>query len=117
MLKGISRELRQEIRRVLGEEINRSPESNPLGRGLLQEPLTKQAIEYLIDVGAFEPHRLPQALSVEVIRVTAIGREYWDRINTPAPIYWFRQNKDKLIWSALTAVISIAVAAILDFVM
>ena len=43
-------------------------------------------MHYLRDIRAFEE------LSSGRFRLTAYGREYWDKENTWAPWYWFTHN-------------------------
>ena len=84
MVKGVSRELEREIRRVLEESASENPSRfRTIRQGI--DRLEYEAIHYLADVGAFE-----QAGSGS-FRLTASGREYWDQLNAPR-CYWFRRN-------------------------
>ena len=84
MVKGVSKELKQEVRLVLSELVNGEPydivtfdTSTPL--------LRRAAITYLEDKSALE-----KRVSAGY-RITAHGREYWDQLQAPRR-YWFRQN-------------------------
>ena len=84
MVKGVSKELRGEIRRVLEESVN---ENSGRFRSIRQgiDRLEYEAVHYLADLGAFEQ------TSSGSFRLTAYGREYWDQLNAPR-WYWFRRN-------------------------
>ena len=84
MVKGVSKELENEINRVLEDSVNAGPGSfitTPLGL----DRLTYDAVRYLADVGAFEQ------TGTGSFRLTAYGREYWDQLTAPR-WYWFRRN-------------------------
>ena len=104
MVRGVSKELENEIHRVLEESVNARPGNfipNPQGI----DRLRYDAILYLEDVGAFEQTRSGS------FRLTAHGREYWDRLNTWTPWYWFKQNWFPAIVAAGTILFSAAAAA------
>ncbi len=84
MPKAISRELQQEIRKVLEEQIN-GESGTVVVLHMGDNPITFDAVNYLGDIGVLERRE-------HHWRLTAYGREYWERINTPAPWYWFKQN-------------------------
>ena len=85
MAKAMSEELRGEIRRILKEQIDGEPGCRVFLDFSSQE-ITHDAVGYFKDKGVLEVER------AGAYRLTAYGREYWDRINTPMPIYWFKQN-------------------------
>ena len=85
MTRGVSRELRREIHSVLGTLVGASPATFIVTR-MDTPPLERDATNYLNDIGAFE------RTSAGNYRLTAFGREYWDRINRPKPINWLSQN-------------------------
>ena len=76
MVKGVSKELEREIRRVLEESVNEKPgRFRSIRQGIDQ--LEYEAIHYLADVGAFEQ------TGSGSFRLTAYGRDYWDQLNAP----------------------------------
>ena len=84
MTRGVSKELEKEIHRNLKESVNATPGSfiiTPMGT----DRLTIDAVRYLADIGAFEQ------TGTGIFRITAYGREYWEKLNSPR-WYWFRQN-------------------------
>ena len=84
MVSGVSKELENEIRKVLEESVNASPGSfiiTTMGTELLEY----DAVRYLEDIGAFEQ------TGSGSYRLTAYGREYWNRLTAPRR-YWYRQN-------------------------
>ena len=84
MVKGVSRELRGEIRKVLQEPVNENPgRIRSIRQGV--DRLKYEAVNYLADVGAFEQR------GSGMFRLTAQGREHWDQMNAPR-WYWFRRN-------------------------
>ena len=120
MSRGVSKELNVEIRRVLEEAVESKPGSKAIVRQLYEvigndslgnDPLRNLAIEYLIDRKVFEPRPITPGLQGETIRVTAYGREYWEKISTPTPVYWFKQN-----WLPAIVALATIVAALANFV-
>ena len=100
MTKGVSKELRQEIHSVLEELINDGPGAFvSLSAGT--KSITFDAVNFLADSGVL-------VRGNSEYRLTAIGREYWDRINTPTPVYWFCQNWFPAIVAAATIAASIS---------
>ena len=98
MSKGISEDLTIEIRRVLEERVNGGPDISvdpAFGR------LTPDAIDYLEDIGALYNQG-------STYRITAFGRQYWERISTPVPIYWFKNNWFAAIVAAATVAASVS---------
>ena len=84
MPRGVSKELESEIRNLLTELVNGEPGAfiaPSMGTG----PLKIDAMHYLKDIGAFEREGSGS------YRVTAFGREYWEKLNAPR-WYWFRRN-------------------------
>ena len=84
MSRGLSKQLEDMVRSKLGELVNGKPGSmvfTPVNT----DPLERDAINYLEDIGAFEH------LGTGSFRVTAQGRGYWEKLNAPR-WYWFRQN-------------------------
>ena len=83
MVKGVSRELEREIRNTLELFI----EGNPGYRFHISgnEPgLTKDVLAYLADIDVLEG-------GMSEYRLTAEGRDYWEKLNAPR-WYWFRRN-------------------------
>ena len=107
MSAAMSKELKGKIRNVLEDLVNGKP-----GAVLLitmgSDPITRDAANYLDDIGVLQ--RLEHSW-----RLTAYGREYWDRINTPTPLYWFKQNWFPAIVAAATILASIG-GAVANFV-
>ena len=78
MARGISKELEKEIRKVLEELVNSEP--GGFNAPTFATPaLELDAVHYLADIGAFRKE------GAGSYRLTAQGREYWEKINTPAP--------------------------------
>ena len=82
--KTMPKELNQEIRNTLETLIKGKPGTRILltaGRSAEE----RDAIVYLTDIRALvnEGHS---------VRVSAYGREYLERLNTPAALYWFNRN-------------------------
>ena len=82
MDRGTSKELEDMVRSKLGDLVNGQPGSIVFTHPNI-DPLKRDAIRYLEDIGAFE-HR-------GSFRVTAQGRDYWQKWTAPR-WYWFRQN-------------------------
>ena len=85
MAKGVPKELRVAYRKLLGDSVNAKPGALIAATGGT-DPLERDAMHYLRDIRAFEE------LSSGRFRLTAYGREYWDKITTFPPWYWFKQN-------------------------
>ncbi len=84
MVRGLSKKLENEVRNLLTQLVNAEPGSfitSPYRNDLL----VLEALRYLEDIGAFEH------VGTGSFRVTAQGRELWERLNAPR-WYWFRQN-------------------------
>ena len=86
MAKGVSKELRTEIRKLLGDLIN-APEPDSFitsteGSGSLEV----EAMRYLRNKGAFE------SAGSSGFRITSYGREYWEELTTFPPWYWFKKD-------------------------
>lgn len=101
MGKGVSKELRQEIRRVLEEQINGGP-GTYVTLSFGTDSIKVDAVNFLADLGVLGGEG--------TYRLTAFGREYWDRINTPAPVYWFCQNWFPALVAAATIAASVTSA-------
>ena len=84
MGRGTSKELEDMVRSKLGDLVNGKPGSMVFTH-LNIDPLERDAITYLEDIGAFEN------LGTGSFRVTAHGRDYWQKWNAPR-WYWFRKN-------------------------
>ena len=84
MARGISKELEDMIRSKLSDLVNGEPGSM-FHTHLNIDLLEREAVEYLEDVGAY------QRVGTGSFRVTAQGREYWEKLNAPR-WYWFRRN-------------------------
>ena len=99
MVKGVSKELDEKVREVLEESVNENPgRYGTIRQGI--DRLEYEAIHYLADLGAFE-----QTGSGN-FRLTAYGREYWDKLNAPR-WHWFRRN-----WFAASVAGATIVAAL-----
>ena len=64
------------------------------------EYLAVQAVSHLNDIGVLDPNS-------RRLRITAIGWEYWEKINTPKLVYWFRKNAFPTIVAAATILASV----------
>ena len=84
MAKGISNELENMIRSELSDLVHGGLGSMAITH-LNTDPLERDAIEYLVDIGAFEN------VGTGSFRLTAYGRDYWEKLNAPR-WYWFRRN-------------------------
>ena len=100
MVKGVSKELRAEVRNVLWELVN-GEHGFRINTFVPTSLLREMAIGHLHDIGAL------RELEPSLFQVTAYGREYWDRINTPTPIYGFNRNWFPVIVAAATITASI----------
>ena len=103
MLKGVSKELKSEIYKILEKSVNAK-----LG-SVIMVPLDRDrseyaAAHYLADIGAFEQ------TGTGSFRLTAQGREYWDQLNMPIRC-WFRRNWFPASVAAGTILFSAAAAA------
>lgn len=72
------------VRSKLSDLVNGEPGSMEFTH-LNIDPLEREAIKYLEDIGAFEN------LGTGSFRVTARGRAYWEQLEAPRR-YWYRQN-------------------------
>ena len=95
MSKAMSNELRKEVRSSLGALVNAEP-GTFIFINLATPDIDRDAINYLNDIGAL------QDIGTGTYRLTACGREYWDRLNTPTPVYWCKQNWFPAIVAAAT---------------
>ncbi len=84
MDKGVSKELENMIRSELSDLVNGGPGSIVFTH-LNIDPLERDAIQYLVDIGAFEN------VGTGSFRLTAQGRAYWEQLQAPR-WYWFRRN-------------------------
>ena len=101
---GVSKELQREIRSVLGDLVNGKPGGRIMVH-LNMNPLTRDAINYLDDIGAFEK------MGTSAYRVTAFGREYYEKLTAPRR-YWFKQNWFPAIVAGIAIVTSVAGIAV-----
>ena len=85
MKKGVSKELRDEIQYVLSALLNAEPATS-VAIVLKTPNLERDAINYLRDIRALED------TGTGSYRLTAYGREYWERITTCRLWYWFKRN-------------------------
>ena len=108
MGKGVSKELRAEYRKLLGDLIYAEPDSF-ITTTFGTDSLEYEAMRYLRDIGAFEN------AGSGSFRLTAYGREYWDQITTFPPWYWFKQNWFPAIVAFMTILASVT-GAIANFV-
>ena len=84
MARGTPKELESEIRNLLTKLANAEPGAfiaPNMGTGSLE----LDAMHYLEDIGAFAREGSGS------YRVTAQGRDHWERLNAPR-WYWFRRN-------------------------
>ena len=110
MAKGKSKKLNEAIRAVLEEEIIREPDA-PAKTRHSNDPLTNRANAYLIDLGVFEEIVFQgDELILSTIRITAYGREYYEKETTFAPWYWFKRNA--FATTVATATIATSVSGI-----
>ena len=100
MPKSITKELTNEIRRVLEEQINGGPGTYVILK-FGTDSIKIDAVNFLADLGVLHKE------GSSSYRLTATGREYWDKINTPRPIYWFKQNRLPALVAAATIAASI----------
>ena len=109
MAKAMPNQLKQEIRKVLRQLVAPQSGTEPLTRQF-NEQLTNEAIEYLIDLGAltvFSPDS-------DYVRVTAYGREYYEKLTAPL-WYGVKRNITTIISvSALCVSIAAIVVSALD---
>ena len=103
MSRGVSKELENEIRKNLGQLINAEPGSF-ISVSLSSDLLEMDAMQYLADIGAF------QQTGAGSFRLTAQGRDYWEKLNAPR-WYWFRRNWFPASVAAGTILFSAAAAA------
>ena len=98
MSKGMPSNLEAAIRDVLGQavSIEGASYSSSFKKSNLDSQ-KQQAVDYLVDLGVL---RLSGAeysdarmayVTLDMIRVTASGRDYWEQLNAPR-WYWFRHN-------------------------
>ncbi len=77
MSRRLPKELEKEICSKLNDLVNGKP-GFMIGTHLNMEPLEREAINYLHDIGAFEGLG-----SGGTYRVTAYGRKYWEKLTAP----------------------------------
>ena len=89
MYRGLPKELKKEIYEVLKELAKREPGADlPSRSSFIEERRTQtnsrylavQAVYHLNDIGVLDPN-------INVLRVTAVGWEYWEGLNTPRFVY------------------------------
>ena len=107
MSRGLSRELENEIRRQLEQLVNAEP-GGFITRGLRSDPLQLEAMRYLEDIGAFEK------VGSGSYRVTAQGRDHWEKLTAPR-WHWFRRNWFPALVAGATILFS-SVAAVANIV-
>ena len=84
MVKGVSKELENEVRSVLAVMVNMEPGVRMITHART-DALRRDAIGHLADKMALENSGSGS------YRLTAFGREYWDQLNAPR-WYWLRRN-------------------------
>lgn len=85
MSKAMPKEPKREIRDVLDEYLSKGPGYRyRLNNDTPQ--MRKDAFIFLSDIGALE------TLERDLFRLSAYGREYYEKLTTWAPWYWFKQN-------------------------
>ena len=101
MSKAMPKELKREIRRIIETYFQEEPGYRfPLyGES---PPLTRDAVLYLEEIGVLIRENGPGYR-----RLTAIGREYYEKLTTWAPWYWFNRNWFPAIVAAATITASI----------
>ena len=108
MLSGVPKELKSEIYGTLEELVHGGP-----GRRIFVysnlDPLKKDAIYYLIGMGAFEE------ISDGLYQLNANGWRYWEEISTPMPILWLKQNWFPATVAAATIAASVT-GAVANFI-
>ena len=103
MAKGVSKELKAEIRKHLRDLVNAEPGSFiSTTEGV--NSLEYEAMRYLRYIGAFEDVGSGGSGS---FRLTAYGREYYEQQTTFAPWYWFKRNWFPAIVAAATFAASV----------
>ena len=107
MSRGITGELEREIRSQLSKMVHGEP-GTMIFISLGTPSLEREATNYLHDIGAFEN------LGHGNYRVTAYGREYWEKLTAPR-WYWFRRNWFAASVAAATILVSV-VAAVANIV-
>ena len=85
MAKGVSKELKKEIRSVLDEALNLPP-NRPILLLNNTPDIKSDAINFLADLDV-----LRDETQGGNYRLTARGRDYWDELIAPR-WYWFRRN-------------------------
>ena len=109
MAKGVPKELKKEIYEVLEDLAKRQPGKEPPVRNLFIEQRRSQtnsrylavhAVFHLTDIGVLDPN-------INGLRITAFGWEYWEKLNTWGPWYWFTHN----VFPTTVAFATIATAA------
>ena len=89
MAKGVSKELEKAIREILNEGINKSQDEGSKTLALnWAQGINSQAIRYLGDRGFIDTNEEYR----DYLRITASGRDYYEKLTTFAPWYWFKQN-------------------------
>ena len=102
MAKAMPNQLKQEIRKVLRQLVTPQSGTEQLTRHF-NEQVTNEAIEYLMDLGALMI-LFPDS---DYVRVTAYGREYYEKLTTFAPWHWFKQNWFAAMVAAATIAASV----------
>ena len=112
MARGLSKDLEAEIHSQLGTLISAKP-GTYIGIFLGTPMLEREATFYLRDLGAFE-----ELSSRGTYRLTAYGREYWEKLTAPR-WYWFRRNWFAASVAGATILVSVVAAAanIVNFVL
>ena len=103
MSKGVPKELEDMVRSKLSDLVNGEPGSMEF-TNLGIDPLEREAIDYLEDIGAFKH------VGTGSFRVTASGRAYSEQLEAPRR-YWFRQNWFPALVAGATIVAASASAA------
>ena len=103
MVKGVSKELENEVRSVLAEMVKGKPGVRMITLART-DALRRDAMGHLADKMALENSGNGS------YRLTAFGREYWEKLNAPR-WYWFRQNWFPASVAAGTILFSAASAA------
>ena len=114
MSKAMPKGLKKAIKNVLNQGLSKKDLnfSTSFTRDNLG-PQEIQAVDHLIDLGVFQLAGR-RYMTPDMIRVTAYGREYWERLTAPQ-WYWFRHNWFPASVPGATILVSL-VAAIANIV-
>ena len=114
MAKGVSDELEKLSEKILRDVINTPPGVDyPMPQNATGQAPEIKAIEYLLIEGALVQGTVPlPGLGggeevIPIAMVTRRGREYFEELSTPTPVYWLRRNWFPALIAATTLAVSI----------